>query len=182
MEHMGNPGLSISSFRAPQPPLIWSASTGQAEVNHNPCKERVNAFHSSANGKNPVGLVLSSPATMEVDPAPAIEKMLELLSIMILALSGIALGLTIGSAICWAWNSNYLRNFLTLLFTSVRHGNEAVPKVATPVPMANIHEGSSDDSEDDDTVIIVLGQRGTWLLSQVSGPAEQVPGQDQAQQ
>ena len=113
---------------------------------------------------------------MEVDPTPATEKMLELLAIMILALSGIALGLAIGLAICLAWNSNYLRNFLRPLFTSVQHGNEA-----TPVPMANIHEGSSDD-EDDDTVIVVSGQRGTWLLSQVSGPTEQGPGQDQAQQ
>ena len=111
---------------------------------------------------------------MEVDPTPATEKMLELLAIMILALSGIALGLAIGLAICLAWNSNYLRNFLRPLFTSVQHGNEA-----TPVPMANIHEGSSDDS---DIVIIVSGQRGTWLLSQVSGPTEQGPGQDQAQQ
>ena len=32
IEYVGNSGPNISSFRAPQPPLAWSASTSQAEV------------------------------------------------------------------------------------------------------------------------------------------------------
>ena len=106
--------------------------------------------------------------------------MLELLAIMILALISMALGLTIGLGICWAWRSNYLRDLIRFLLTSVQHGNEGTPKPSIPVPM-DIHEGSPDDS-DDDTIVVVTGPTGTWLLSQVSGPREHLPELDQVQQ
>ena len=117
---------------------------------------------------------------MEVDPTPATEKMLELLAIMILAFISMALGLTIGLVIYVVWKSNYLRDLIRFLLTSVQHGNEGIPEPSTPVPM-DIHEGSPDDS-DDDTIVVVTGPRGTWLLSQVSGPREQLPELDQVQQ
>ena len=46
VEYAGNPGPNISSFRAPQPPLAWSASTSQAEVTHSPCMEHVRTLYS----------------------------------------------------------------------------------------------------------------------------------------
>ena len=86
---------------------------------------------------------------MELDPKPAVEKILELVAIIMLTLTSIALGLMLGLATSWViWNSAYLRNMLRRLFTA-QHD----------VPMAHvssIHEDSSSDSSDseyDDTAI-----------------------------
>ena len=48
-----------------------------------------------------------------------------------------------------------------------------------PAPM-DIHEGSSDS--DDDTAVIVTGPTGSWLISQLRGPREQLPELDEVQQ
>ena len=87
---------------------------------------------------------------MEVDPKSAVEKILELVAIIMLTLTSIALGLMLGLATSWViWNSAYLRNLLRGLFTA-QHD----------VPMAHvssIHEDSSSDSSDseyDDTAIV----------------------------
>ena len=108
---------------------------------------------------------------MEVDPKSAMEKILELVAIIMLAFTGIALGLALGLAASWIiWNSAYLRSLLRDLFT-VQHDD------VLPVPMAhvhNIHEGDSSsdssDDEDDDTAVV---------SEQVSTHKEQGP---QAQQ
>ena len=75
------------------------------------------------------------------------------------------------------------RSLLRSLLTSVQHSN-GVPEPSTPVPM-DIHEGSTDeDSSDDsdDTVLVVSRPTGTWLVSQVSGPREELPEPVQVQQ
>ena len=105
---------------------------------------------------------------MEVDPKTAVEKILELVAIILLTFTSIALGLTLGLAASWIiWNSAYLRSLLRGLFT-VQHDD---------VPMAHvrsIHEGDSSsdssDDEDDDTAV---------ASEQVSAHKEQGP---QAQQ
>ena len=100
---------------------------------------------------------------MEVDPKTAVEKILELVAIIMLAFTGIALGLALGLAASWIiWNSAYLRSLLRGLFT-VQHDD---------VPMAHmrsIHEDSSSDSSDDendDTAVV---------SEQVSAHKEQGP-------
>ena len=87
---------------------------------------------------------------MEVDPKTAVEKILELVAIILLTFTSIALGLMLGLAASWIiWNSAYLRSLLRGLFT-VQHD----------VPMAHvrsIHEDSSSDSSDDkndDTAVV----------------------------
>ena len=152
---MGNPCLNTCSFRPSQAPSAWSAASCQATN----CRTRKeHALHSSANGKNPLGSVLGELATMEVDPKSAMETIIELIAITLLAFMGIALGLALGLAASWIiWNSDYLRSLLRDLFT-VQHDDHL------PVPMAHIHdihEGSSSsdssDDEDDDTAIVVFG-------------------------
>ena len=107
--------------------------------------------------KNPLGSVLGELATMEVDPKSAMESILELIAITMLAFTGIALGLALGLAASWIiWNSAYLRSLLGDLFTLQRGDH-------SPVPMAHIHDihedsSSSDSSdEDDDTGEVVSG-------------------------
>ena len=160
--HMGDPGLNTCCSPA------WSAASCQATH----CRTRKeHALHSSANGKNPLDSVLDKLANMEVDPKSAMETILELIAIIMLAFTGIALGLALGLAASWIiWNSDYLRSLLRDLFT-VQHDD------ASPVPMAHIHdihEGSSSsdssDDEDDDTAVV---------SEQVSSHKEQGP---QAQQ
>ena len=139
--HMGDPGLNTCSSPA------WSAASCQATH----CRTRK---EHALNGKNPLDPVIDKLA-MEVDPKSAMETILELIAIIMLAFTGIALGLALGLAASWIiWNSDYLRSLLRDLF-SVQHDN------AFPVPMAHvhdIHEGNSSsdssDDEDDDTAVI----------------------------
>ena len=71
-----------------------------------------------------------------------------------------------------------IRSVLRSLLTSVQR---SVPE-PSPIPM-DVHEGSihesSDDSynseDSDDTVLVVSGPTGTWVVSQVSGPKEDLP-------
>ena len=55
----------------------------------------------SASGKNPAYTVLSIPPSMEVpgNTGPALDKLVEFLAVITLALSGIALTLTLIAAI-----------------------------------------------------------------------------------
>ena len=132
--HMARHALNTGNFPA------WSATPWQA---HGMARKE-----HALNGKYPPGSVRGRP-TMEVDPKSAVEKILELVAIIMLTLTSIALGLMLGLATSWViWNSAYLRNMLRRLFTA-QHD----------VPMAHvssIHEGSSSDSSDseyDDTAI-----------------------------
>ena len=88
---------------------------------------------------------------MEVDPKTAVEKILELVAIIMLTLTSIALGLMLGLATSWViWNSAYLRSLLRGLFT-VQHDDVSMAHVRS------IHEDSSSDSSDseyDDTAIV----------------------------
>ena len=121
---------------------------------------------------------------METDPAPAAEKMMELMAITILTMLSIALGLTIGLGICWIWKSNYLRELITSVLRSWLSSNQQGEPHPSPIPM-DVHEGSTHDSsssadncnseDSDDTVLVVSGPSGTWLVSQVSGPKEELP-------
>ena len=137
--HMGDPGLNTCGSPA------WSATScqihGRARKEH------------ALNGKYPPDSVRGRP-TMEVDPKTAVEKILELVAIILLTFTSIALGLMLGLAASWIiWNSAYLRSLLRGLFT-VQHDD------VLPVPMAHvrsIHEGDSSsdssDDEDDDTAV-----------------------------
>ena len=155
--HMGDHGLNTCISPA------WSAASCQATH----CRTRK---EHALNGKYPLDPVKDKLA-MEVDPKSAMEKILELVAIIMLAFTGIALGLALGLAASWIiWNSAYLRSLLRGLFT-VQHDD------VLPVPMAhvhNIHEGDSSsdssDDEDDDTAVV---------SEQVSTHKEQGP---QAQQ
>ena len=154
--HMGDHVLNTCGFPA------WSATScqihGRARKEH------------ALNGKYPPDSVRGRP-TMEVDPKTAVEKILELVAIILLTFTSIALGLMLGLAASWIiWNSAYLRSLLRGLFT-VQHDD------VLPVPMAHvrsIHEGDSSsdssDDEDDDTAV---------ASEQVSAHKEQGP---QAQQ
>ena len=71
---------------------------------------------------------------MEVDPTAAAEKLSELLAILALALISMALGLTIGFVIYLAWKSNYLRDLIRLLLTSVQHGIEGTTEPPSLFP------------------------------------------------
>ena len=104
------------------------------------------------------------------------DKLIEFLAIMTLAISGIALGMIIGMMACWAWNSAYLRNYLRAIFTRSQHSNNPVS-----APTVSTHE-DDDESDDDDTVLVVVDEGSTWLVSQVSIPAEQEQVASQAQQ
>ena len=161
----------------------WSASTTQSEVIHGPGR----AFHTS--GKNPESshlpaILLLTQSVMETDPAPAADKMIELMAITILTMVSIALGLTIGLGFCWIWKSNYLRELIRSVLRSWISPTQQSEPQPSPIPM-DVHEGSTHDSsssaddcnseDSDDTVLVVSGPSGTWLVSQVSGPKEELP-------
>ena len=155
-------------------PTSWAT-----EVRKNSsCMEPARVLLSSAHGKYPDTETVDTMPVMEVEAGPAMDKLIEFLAIMMLAISGIALGMTIGMVACWAWNSEYLRSYLRALFTRSQHSNNPVP-----APTVSTHE-DDDESDDDDTVLVVVDEGSTWLVSQVSIPAEQEQGQvaSQAQQ
>ena len=86
-----------------------------------------------------------------------LDKLAEFLVVITLALSGIALALTLIAAICWALNSRYLRNYLRALCTD-QHGNRTRPNDAPSThSMVSIYggdlEGKSESSEGDVTIM-----------------------------
>ena len=174
-EYMNNHCSIINNSRL----HAWSAST--TEVIHGPGR----AFHTS--GKNPESshppaILLIPQSVMETDPAPAAEKMMELMAITILTMLSIALGLTIGLGFCWIWKSNYLRELITSVLRSWLSSNQQGEPHPSPIPMDDHEDSDSSSSADgynsgdsDDTVLVVSGPSGTWLVSQVSGPKEELP-------
>ena len=100
-----NSTRKINQHGSHGPPPVWDVIIGkdrggqvrQAEFRQN-MKHTI--LCNSASGKNPA--VLSIPPSMEVpaNSGPALDKLIEFLAAITLALSGIALTLTIIAAIC----------------------------------------------------------------------------------
>ena len=172
-EYMNNHCSIINNSR------LHALSASTTEVIHSPGR----AFHIS--GKNPESSrlpILIPQSVMETNPAPAAAKMMELMAITILTMLSIALGLTIGLRFCWLWRSNYLRELITSVLRSWLSSDQQGEPHPSPIPMDDHEDSDSSSSADgynsgdsDDTVLVVSGPSGTWLVSQVSGPKEELP-------
>ena len=104
---------------------------------------------------------------MEVpNSGPALEKLIEFLAAITLALSGIALALAIIATTCWALNSSWLRTYLMDLCTDqLSNRPNDTPSAHYTV---SIYEGDPEDSQSEGSVTMSEGD------SQVSNiPAEQ---------
>ena len=88
---------------------------------------------------------------MEVpNSGPALDKLIEFLAAITLALSGIALALAIIAATCWALNSRWLRAYLIDLCTD-QHGNR--PNDAPSAHyMVSVYGGDLEESQSEGNV------------------------------
>ena len=111
---------------------------------------------------------------MEVpNSGPALDKLIEFLAAITLALSGIALALAIIAATCWALNSRWLRTYLIDLCTD-QHGNRPndAPSAHYTVsvygvdPEESQSEGSVTMSEGDSQVSNIPTEQDQDLTSQ----------------
>ena len=93
---------------------------------------------------------------MEVpNSGPALEKLIEFLAAITLALSGIALALAIIATTCWALNSSWLRTYLMDLCTDqLSNRPNDTPSVHYTV---SIYEGDPDDSQSEGSVTMSEG-------------------------